>query len=211
MNLLITGFPGCGKSTLVNRVVVRAKQEGLKVGGISTPEFRLDSGRRGGFLIRDIATGVEQVMAAIDISSPVKVGRYGVDLNAIRETGVTAIDHATTSTELIVIDEIGKMELAVPEFQRAKICRGLLEISIVENYRRRAAAEFHPQPLHACRALPDELAADLGRTDQRNDPGDPAGNERFADRAGRAAQYVDDSFRKIGLVQHFAERVRGER
>ena len=116
MNLLITGFPGCGKSTLVNRVVVRAKQEGLKVGGISTPEFRLDSGRRGGFLIRDIATGVEQVMAAIDISSHVKVGRYGVDLNAIRETGVTAIDHATTSTELIVIDEIGKMEMLSERF-----------------------------------------------------------------------------------------------
>ncbi|MFX1299506.1 MAG: NTPase [Promethearchaeota archaeon] len=121
VNLLITGFPGCGKSTLVNRVVDRAKQDGLKVGGISTPEFRLGSGRRGGFLIRDIATGAEQVMAAVDISSPVKVGHYGVNLNAIREIGVIAIDYATTSTELIVIDEIGKMELAVPEFQRAVI------------------------------------------------------------------------------------------
>jgi nucleoside-triphosphatase len=121
VNLLITGLPGCGKSTLVNRVVDRAKQGGLKVGGICTPEFRLDTGRRGGFLIHDIATGAEQVMAAIDVSSPVKVGRYGVDLNAIQEIGVTAIDYATTSTELIVIDEIGKMELAVPEFQRAVI------------------------------------------------------------------------------------------
>jgi nucleoside-triphosphatase len=121
VNLLITGLPGCGKSTLINRVVDRAKQDGLEVGGISTPEFRLDTGRRGGFLIRDIATGAEQVMAAIDVSSPVKVGRFGVNLNAIQEIGVTAIEYATTSTELIVIDEIGKMELAVPEFQRAVI------------------------------------------------------------------------------------------
>ncbi len=121
VNLLITGFPGCGKSTLVNRIADRVKQEGLKVGGISTPEFRLDTGRRGGFLIHDIATGAEQVMASIDISSPVKVGRYGVNLNAIREIGVTAIDYATTSAELIVIDEIGKMELTVPEFQRAVV------------------------------------------------------------------------------------------
>jgi nucleoside-triphosphatase len=120
-NLLITGLPGCGKSTLVNGVVDRAKQGGLKVGGISTPEFRLNTGRRGGFLIRDIATGAEQVMAAIDIISPVKVGRYGVDLSAIQEIGVTAIDYAATSAELIVIDEIGKMELAVPEFQRAVV------------------------------------------------------------------------------------------
>lgn len=121
VNLLITGLPGCGKSTLINRVVDRAKQDGLKVGGISTPEFRLDTGRRGGFLIRDIATGAEQIMAAVDVSSPVKVGRYGVDLNAIQEIGVTAIEYATTLTELIVIDEIGKMELAVPEFQRSVI------------------------------------------------------------------------------------------
>ena len=55
-------------------------------------------------------------MASVELASPVSVGRYGVNLEAIRNVGVTAIDSAITGSDLVVIDEIGKMELAVPEF-----------------------------------------------------------------------------------------------
>lgn len=115
-NLLITGLPGCGKSTLINRIVSQARQQGLKVGGISTPEFRLQNGKRGGFYIRDIASGNEQVMASVNTTSPIRVGRYGVNLEAVRDVGVTAITSAITSADLVTIDEIGRMELAVSEF-----------------------------------------------------------------------------------------------
>lgn len=114
--MLVTGLPGCGKSTLVNRLVENARQRGIKVGGISTPEFRLSTGKRGGFLIQNMATGEEQIMASVELSSPVSVGRYGVNLEAIRDVGVTAINSAVAEADLVVIDEIGKMELAVPEF-----------------------------------------------------------------------------------------------
>ena len=120
-NVLITGRPGCGKSTLVNRFIEEARQKGVSVGGISTPDFRFDTGRRRGFLIRDVSSGAEQTMAAVDFSSPVKVGRYGVNLQAVLDIGVTAIDQAIRSADLVVIDEIGKMELAVPEFSRSVI------------------------------------------------------------------------------------------
>ncbi len=119
VNILLTGLPGCGKSTLINRIIDQARGEGVKVGGISTPEFRLSAGRRGGFLIRDVALGKEQIMAAIDIASSVRVGRYGVSLPAIRSIGVSAINQAVNSSDLIIIDEIGKMELAVREFQES--------------------------------------------------------------------------------------------
>ena len=114
--MLLTGHPGCGKSTLINRLVYAAREKGMKVGGISTPEFRLSTGKRGGFLIQNIATGDEQIMASVEFSSPVSVGRYGVNLNAIRDIGVAAIDAAVSTADMVVIDEIGKMELAVPEF-----------------------------------------------------------------------------------------------
>jgi nucleoside-triphosphatase len=118
-NILITGAPGSGKSTLVQRVIEKAKQQGLSVGGISTPEFRLSNGRRGGFLIRDVASGTEQRMAAVDIESSFHVGRYGIDIQAIRQVGVTAIDTAVLVANLVIVDEIGKMELIVPEFRRS--------------------------------------------------------------------------------------------
>ena len=114
--MLLTGHPGCGKSTLINRLVSAAREKGMKVGGISTPEFRISTGKRGGFLIQNIATGDEQIMASVEFSSPVSVGRYGVNLNAIRDIGVAAIDAAVSTADMVVIDEIGKMELAVPEF-----------------------------------------------------------------------------------------------
>ncbi|MFX0168075.1 MAG: NTPase [Candidatus Hodarchaeota archaeon] len=121
VNILITGAPGSGKSTLLQRVVERARHQGVRVGGISTPEFRLGNGRRGGFLIRNVLSGTEQTMAAVDIESPIRVGRYGVNLSAIRDVGVVAIRDAMTSADLILIDEIGKMELAVLEFQESVI------------------------------------------------------------------------------------------
>lgn len=118
-NILVTGAPGSGKSTLLERVIGKAKQQGLAVGGISTPEFRLSNGRRGGFLIRDVATGTEQIMAGVDVKSAFRVGRYGVKVQAVLEVGVTAIDAAVSSADLVLIDEIGKMELAVPEFRQS--------------------------------------------------------------------------------------------
>ena len=121
VNILITGPPGSGKSTLISQAISLLKKKGLEVGGISTPDFRLASGRRGGFLIRDIATGSEQIMAATDHLSSIRVGRYGVNLTAIREVGVTAINHAIRSSDIIIIDEIGKMELAEPQFQQCVI------------------------------------------------------------------------------------------
>jgi nucleoside-triphosphatase len=116
-NILITGLPGCGKSTLINRIVDNLRLRALRVGGISTPEFRSAGGPRGGFLIRDIATGTEQIMAAVDLASHTQVGRYGVSSEAIRDVGVSAINQAVTTADIVVIDEIGKMELTVPDFE----------------------------------------------------------------------------------------------
>jgi nucleoside-triphosphatase len=120
-NILITGPPGCGKSTLIARVTKGLQTKGVKIGGITTPEFRTESGRRAGFLIRDIATGKEAKMAAIGFHSKIHVGKYGVDTAAVRDIGVTAIEQAVKAADIVVIDEIGKMELSLPEFQECVV------------------------------------------------------------------------------------------
>lgn len=117
VNVLITGKPGCGKSTLITKIINILNDRSFKVGGITTLEFRSPMGRRIGFLISDIETGDEKIMASKDFQSEVRVGRYGVDTSAIRTIGVVAINRAITTADVIIVDEIGKMELLVPEFQ----------------------------------------------------------------------------------------------
>jgi len=118
-NVLITGRPGVGKSTIVSRLIERAKRMELKVGGLSTPEIR-EKGRRIGFKLVDIATGEEGILAMVGIRGPM-VSKYGVNLDDLRRVGVGAIKRALKESDLIIIDEIGKMELFSDEFKQAVV------------------------------------------------------------------------------------------
>ncbi len=118
-NVLITGRPGVGKSTLVSQLMKRAKNMGLKVGGLLTPEIRV-SGKRLGFKLVDIATGEEGILARVDIRGPM-VSKYGVNLEDLNRVGAGAIKRAVNESDLIIIDEIGKMELFSEEFKQAVI------------------------------------------------------------------------------------------
>lgn len=110
--IAITGHPRVGKTTLIERVLDRLP---VSAGGMITVETR-KCGHRVGFAIRDIATGETGVLAHMHHRKGPKVGRYTVDLESIRNTGIGAIDRAIASSDLVVIDEIGPMELACPEF-----------------------------------------------------------------------------------------------
>jgi nucleoside-triphosphatase len=63
--------------------------------------------------------GAAAVLAHISIRSPYRVGKYGVDVRALENTGVPALLEAAASCELIIVDEIGKMELFSEKFQAA--------------------------------------------------------------------------------------------
>jgi nucleoside-triphosphatase len=116
-NLLLTGRPGIGKTTLINESVRRIRETGIKIGGISTREIR-SRGIRKGFMIRDIESGREAIMASTDFKKGPNIGRYRVDISALTEVGVTAIHTAIEEAEVIVIDEIGPMELLSPEMSK---------------------------------------------------------------------------------------------
>jgi nucleoside-triphosphatase len=112
-NILITGMPGVGKTTLVRRIVDRLKN--LRCAGFYTAEIRTDGVRRG-FELVDLA-GRRRVLAHVRINSPFRVGKYGVDVKHF-EDFLDAIDIFSPDSDLIVIDEIGKMECFSDHFIR---------------------------------------------------------------------------------------------
>lgn len=102
-----------GKTSLLLALLERLP--GSK-GGFYTREIR-DGRQRVGFQVNDLA-GHEGVLAHVNLPGPPRVGRYGVDLEAFDAIGVRAVSRALPSADLIVIDEIGKMELYSPLFQK---------------------------------------------------------------------------------------------
>ena len=115
-NLLVTGRPGVGKTTLIERVL---EQLAVDTGGFYTREI-LKDGTRVGFSIAGL-NGRTGVLAHVDLASPFRVGKYGVNRDDLERVGVTAIDEALGGAALIVMDEIGRMELCSPAFQDAVV------------------------------------------------------------------------------------------
>jgi nucleoside-triphosphatase len=109
---LLTGSPGAGKTTLIREVITSIK---AIAGGFYTQELRVD-GIRQGFKISTL-NGREAILSHVDIPGPFHVGKYGVDIASLDRIGVTAVYQAISENELIVIDEIGKMELFSPHFR----------------------------------------------------------------------------------------------
>ena len=109
---LITGKPGVGKTTLVQKIIERMRS--VNMVGFCTAEIR-DMGSRLGFELQGL-NGERRILAHVEIDSRNRVGRYGVDTNGFEEF-LEALNLLNPDVELIVIDEIGKMELFSNRFQ----------------------------------------------------------------------------------------------
>jgi nucleoside-triphosphatase len=114
--LLLTGQPGTGKTALIKEALARTKAKG---GGFYTEEIR-NGGIRQGFRIVTL-DGHDAILAHVGISSPYKVSKYRVDTNALDKVGVSVLRQAARESDLIVIDEIGKMEILSPQFRQAVV------------------------------------------------------------------------------------------
>ena len=115
---LITGPPGVGKSTAVSKVVLRLKSAGVIIGGCTTSE-RKAGGVRIGFEVRDLTSGRTGELASAASRVGPRVGRYRVNLTDLAGIGAKGLEAASESSELIVVDEVGPMELVSPEFRKA--------------------------------------------------------------------------------------------
>ena len=116
-NILIRGKPRSGKSTLIQKLVELLKQRGKTIGGIITPEIR-EAGRRVGFEIIDVMVNDRGILSHINQREGPRISRYRVNLKDLNNIGVGGIKKALEkNVDLIIIDEIGKMELFSKDFQ----------------------------------------------------------------------------------------------
>ncbi|MCX8177455.1 MAG: NTPase [Candidatus Bathyarchaeota archaeon] len=115
---LLTGSPGVGKTTALLRVIDKLKAEGYSVGGMVSREVR-QGGIRVGFEILDLTGNRRGWLAHISQNSGPQVGKYRVNLNDLEDVGVQAIMTAIKRCNIIVVDEIGPMELFSEKFRIA--------------------------------------------------------------------------------------------
>ena len=111
---LLTGRPGTGKTSLIKQAV--AGMTG-KAGGFFTEEIRSEGVRQGFRLVT--LDGQSATLAHVNIHSPHRVSKYGVDIDNLDRVGVSALHKAAEECDLVVIDEIGKMELFSANFREA--------------------------------------------------------------------------------------------
>jgi nucleoside-triphosphatase len=110
-NLLITGMPGCGKTTLIKEII---SETGLACAGFFTEEIR-ERGTRRGFQIEFI-NGVSGILARKGLKSKYKLGAYGVDIEGFNAS-LEKENLNIMNSRCVIIDEIGKMELFSEKFK----------------------------------------------------------------------------------------------
>jgi nucleoside-triphosphatase len=112
-NLLVTGLPGVGKTTLIKKLCEALKR--FNPVGFYTEEIR-EGGERKGFELISL-NGRRGLLSHKDIRSPYQVGQYKVDIKGF-EGFLDAISFFDPLTRLIIIDEIGKMECFSEPFKK---------------------------------------------------------------------------------------------
>lgn len=112
-NILITGLPGIGKTTLIKQLVYELDRYGPR--GFYTEEIRPKEERIGFQLVS--LDGKRAMLAHILIDSPYPMGKYRVDVSAF-DSFLDSLRLGAPEGGIVIIDEIGKMECLSTKFVR---------------------------------------------------------------------------------------------
>ncbi len=111
-NLLLTGSPGCGKTTVLQQVAEHLGDR--RLAGFLTLELR-EHGQRVGFEAVGLG-GRRVILAHVRYRSLVSVGRYGVEPDRLVPLIEEELNRPLGTVDAFLIDEIGKMECHCPQF-----------------------------------------------------------------------------------------------
>jgi nucleoside-triphosphatase len=117
-NILLTGRPGTGKTTAIRKIIENLTPKTAR--GFLSYEIS-EQGRRVGFAIETLS-GKKGTLAHIDLKTGFRVSKYQVCVEDIDSIIIPELVEARESNNLIIIDEIAKMELFskmfVPEVRK---------------------------------------------------------------------------------------------
>jgi len=116
--LFVTGPPGIGKTSVLLRAVNALKKRGYRVGGMISREVR-EEGVRVGFEIVDFYSDQRGWLAHVNQPVGPRVSKYRVNLSDLNTIGVNSIVSAAANADIVVVDEIGPMELFSLAFKEA--------------------------------------------------------------------------------------------
>lgn len=108
---LLAGPVGVGKTTVAERVVGLARRSGVICGGLLAPAMMNRLGRKVGIWGVDILTAERRILARTDrdLGGPC-VGPYSLD-GAAFAWSLGVLEQAMGACDLLVVDEIGRLEL----------------------------------------------------------------------------------------------------
>ncbi len=113
-NIFLTGAPSSGKTTVIKKLLGVLN---YPFNGFYTEEERV-GGKRTGFLMKTI-DGKKGYLAHEGIRSDIRIRRYGVSIENIEQIAVPSI--VPKNKNIIILDEIGKMECFSEVFKRAAL------------------------------------------------------------------------------------------
>ena len=116
----LTGSPGTGKTTVLQRTVEALKNAEVEIGGMISHEVREEE-TRVGFEIIDLGTKKRGWLAHVNQPDGPQVGKYRVILKDLEAIGAESIRNAVAKAQVIVIDEVGPMELHSLAFKEAVV------------------------------------------------------------------------------------------
>jgi nucleoside-triphosphatase len=115
---VVTGSPGVGKTTVLVKLIDVLKNRCFSIGGMLTREVRV-AGERVGFELSDIDEGRRGWLAGADQKEGPQVGKYRVNLGDLNNIGANAVLKAVECSDIVVVDEVGPMELLSDQFVQA--------------------------------------------------------------------------------------------
>lgn len=115
--ILITGPPRCGKSTLISELIKFYSKNNFKIKGFLTPEVR-EKSRRIGFDIEEISSDIKFPLARVgDYKTKYKLGKYSIFIDEFEKVISNLENFNIEQVNVMIIDEIGKMELFSEKFR----------------------------------------------------------------------------------------------
>lgn len=114
----ITGLVGSGRTDLLLTLVNMLEAEDVKIGGVIT-EPVVEDEKVTGFKMVDYITKEEALIAGTRITSKARINEFGIDLDILGLFSVNAIKRAVYHSDLVIIDEIGRIQLKSEYFNKA--------------------------------------------------------------------------------------------